>query len=651
MKKLLVTLAIALAIVTVFGAAMYALNLYTGPIIANNKLAAVRERLDKVMPGAESYTEITDTFETLPENITNVYKETSGKGFVVLVTAKSDYSKAPMEITLGVDAEGKITGINIESYNDTADFDFRSKDPEYLASYTGKDSALADIGTVSGSTYSSKAFKGAIESAMLFLADNGLIKAGEKSPEQILTELIPTVHSAMAPDGILMAEKLAGNGNVTLAYKSTNNTGFAIIMAKGGASYLVIVDVDGTAKIYDITGADVTAANADLTTEALAFVESAKLSDLLVVLPGGVSFEEVDISELGLSENVLNVYKETTGVGFVFRVTSTGYQPGMEIIVGIDADGKVVGSKCLATNDTFKKEPELDNKYNGQTLDTFSEVIIGGATMTSNGYRDAVNTALQAFVLASGGELDPAIVLKGMIPAFHTGMAPGGVLKATAVAASGNIVEGYKAVNNSGYAFIIKNGDVAVLAVVNASGVCKVYDVEGADVTESNADAVAEAVAAATPKDFSVIANNSITNKFADASEITAIELTTFNNVVYACSFISEGNTYYAFISSPLSYGDSAMEICTILDENGAIATQSIKQMAFGHGVEYIPGIKDYINANGNPYKNYLDQFAGLTEGTLTDDVLITGATVTSSAVKGAVAEVFAAFNIVKGGN
>jgi hypothetical protein len=92
------------------------------------------------------------------------------------------------------------------------------------------------------------------------------------------------------------------------------------------------------------------------------------------------------------------------------------------------------------------------------------------------------------------------------------------------------------------------------------------------------------------------------------------------------------------------------MEICTVIDEKGAIVSQSIGQMAFGHGVEYIPGVKDYIDNTGNSYKTYLEKFNGVTEDTLGDEVLITGATVSSTAVKLATADAFAAFNSIQGG-
>ena len=83
----------------------------------------------------------------------------------------------------------------------------------------------------------------------------------------------------------------------------------------------------------------------------------------------------------------------------------------------------------------------------------FAPNMISGATMTSNGYRDAVSNALQAFTLASGGKLDPAIALEAKIPE----LAPGFVNPA-AVEASGSLKKALKASNDAGFAYICIDG-------------------------------------------------------------------------------------------------------------------------------------------------------------------------------------------------
>ena len=73
-KHLIITVAILLVVTAVFGAASYALNLYTGPIIEANSAGAANARLDAVMPeGVKGYEDVTSTL-TIPEKLVSPTK-------------------------------------------------------------------------------------------------------------------------------------------------------------------------------------------------------------------------------------------------------------------------------------------------------------------------------------------------------------------------------------------------------------------------------------------------------------------------------------------------------------------------------------------------------------------------------------------------
>ena len=361
---------------------------------------------------------------------------------------------------------------------------------------------------------------------------------------------------------------------------------------------------------------------------------------------------------------VTAVYKETkNNFGYVIEVAWTsedshGDEPNV-VLVGISTDGKIIKVNNETYHDTenyniFAKDPAYASSFEGKDSALTDVGVVAGSTHSSESFRAAVAHAFEVLIIndmVSAGVKTDDQILTEMIPALHTGLSSGGSLKAEAVEVSGNIIAGYKSLNNTGYAFIIKNGDATLLAVVNASGVCKVYDTTGADVTESNAAVVAEAIAAAgATVDNSAKLETMILSKFPEATEITSVELTTMGNVISASTFKSGDATYYAFYSAPLTYEDHAMEICTIIDQNGAIASQNITQLVFGHSLEYVPVIKDYVDPAGDSFNNYLGIFGGLTQDTLTDDVLIAKATISSSAVKLATSEAFIEFNAIKGG-
>ena len=359
---------------------------------------------------------------------------------------------------------------------------------------------------------------------------------------------------------------------------------------------------------------------------------------LIEVMPDGGNFEEIDISTLGLPESITNAYKETSGKGYVFRVVSTGYKSGMVIMVGVNSEGKITGSKCLETQDTFGKEPEIDNSYNGQSLADFAPNLIGGATMTSNGYRDAVSAALQGFTLASGGKLDPAIALEAKIAE----LAPGFVNPA-AVDASGSFKKILKASNDAGFAYISSDGENAFLVLVNATGGYAVYDGEGNNVTDAQAALGEEAKAHATAnqKSYAEDLATKITRLYEDASDIAPIEIGTFGTLVSASSFKSGGNDYYAFYSR--SMGFEQMNVFVIIDANGAIAKVDAKQFIFEE--EY------FMSFGGMDVGAYKGGFEGLTTDTFTgEQAVIATATMTSNAMKQSVSDAFAAWGDIKGG-
>ena len=79
--------------------------------------------------------------------------------------------------------------------------------------------------------------------------------------------------------------------------------------------------------------------------------------------------------------------------------------------------------------------------------------------------------------------------------------------------------------------------------------------------------------------------------------------------------------------------------------------TQDVKAFLFGHGIEYMPIYgQGYGNSASDAYNAYEGQFAGITAETLTDDVLVSGATISSTAVKLATQDAFNAFTALKGG-
>lgn len=409
-KHLINTIAILLCIVAVFGAVMFGLNFITGPIIEENNKGAEFAPLLAVMPEAENFEDVTATLAGVPESVIAIYKETSGRGYVVRAKASTQYSKEPMEITFGVTADGKICGIQLDVYTDS--IDFRSKDANYITSYLEKDSALADIGTVSGATYSSSAFKTAVSDGFAALITNSLIAEGVKSDAQILQEMIPT----LAP-GMLKTEEAAASGNIEKALKAGNDAGFAFVIKSGEDSYLALVNGAGVCKVYDINGADVTDAQTAIADEAKAAATSQKsytedLTTKITRLYADAS--EITPIEFTTFNTVVSAvsFKSEGNEYYGFYSRSIGFHQ-MDVYFIIDANGaiaKMDAKQFIFDEEYFGNFGGMDAGaykagFEGQTYDTWTgdAAVIATATMTSNAMKQSTTDAFAAFNNLKGG--------------------------------------------------------------------------------------------------------------------------------------------------------------------------------------------------------------------------------------------------------
>ncbi len=418
-KHLINTIGILLAIAIVFGAAMFGLNFITGPIIEENNKGAEFAPLLAVMPDAENFDCIYDsanadasTLTGVADSVIAIYKETSGKGFVVRVKASNQYSKEPMEITFGVTFDGKICGIQLDKYTDS--IDFREKDGNYISSYLEKDSALADIGTVSGATYSSASFKDAVSSGFSALITNTLIAEGVKSDAQILSEMIP----ALAP-GFHKTEEIAVSGSIEKAIKAGNDAGFAYVIKSGEASFLALVNASGACTVYDVEGTNVTEAQTAVADEAKAHASAAQKSYADALNKNITNFNAgaTDITALSSAAYDTIVagasFKADGANYYAFIARPFGYDQ-MNILIILDEGGAIVKLDC--TTGIFfghgveympfynnYKENTYESGFVGQTGAAGDNVMMSGATMTSDAVKTGINDAFAAYSTIKGG--------------------------------------------------------------------------------------------------------------------------------------------------------------------------------------------------------------------------------------------------------
>lgn len=412
------------AIVLVAVLLLTGLNFITAPLIAENGSAAAFAPLYAVMPDAAGFDQLYDAADpdssalaNVPASVQSIYGETGGMGYVLRLSTSEGYTKQPIEFTLAIDAEGKISGVELTAYPETKDMGKET----YPQTYFGQDSTLANVSLVAGVTYSSTAFKNAVADGFAALIDNGLIGAGVKGDEQILTEMLADVFPGIVnPTGTPQYEEQEiVCSYITKSLKALNDSGFALIMKNGDATYMAVCNAFGSVKIVDVDGNEVS--DDAMAAEAKAYAEAnivshsdGDLNKVKLLVPDASDVTAISLD--GVYNSVTCAYK-AEGVGYVFVSRSYGYSnEPMVIYYVIDDNGAIVtmtADELILFKEYFTSyqldESSYKAGFTGLTGDSFTgdEALISGATVSSDAIRVATEDAFTAFaaVNENGGEI------------------------------------------------------------------------------------------------------------------------------------------------------------------------------------------------------------------------------------------------------
>ena len=413
-KEFSKSLAVLLVLFVLSALLLTGVNTVTAPLIEANGASAQFEPLFGVMPEAQNFDVLysaqdpaATTLVDVPDTVTGIYSETSGLGYAITLSTSAGYTKEPIEMTLAVDPEGKISALEVNAYPESRDVG-----ADYLTSFQGQDSALPDVGLVAGTTFSSAAIKNAVSDGFAALINNGLVGAGVKSDDQLLLELLPQAYPGIASNGVGQYEETEVNsGSILKAFKALNGSGFGFILNDGSANYLGVWTLAGGAKVVDLEGNTVDnaalleeikaygAANA----ESLAEKETAKLQRM--VSEGA----EITALPVELYNSVTGVYSILDGgaqfYGFVAR--SYGYSNlPMAVYYVLDVNGAIVSmtaDELIFYKDYFSDytldEPSYKEGFIGLTGDSYTgeQAIIAGATMSTGGVDTATKDVFAAF--------------------------------------------------------------------------------------------------------------------------------------------------------------------------------------------------------------------------------------------------------------
>ena len=92
-----------------------------------------------------------------------------------------------------------------------------------------------------------------------------------------------------------------------------------------------------------------------------------------LVMPNGKNFEVIEAKDL--PAEVTRVVSEDNG-GYIFQIEVTGYKPGLVIVCGIDAEGKITGADYISSSETLEAEIGLGNRFIGHTSESVNIDIV-----------------------------------------------------------------------------------------------------------------------------------------------------------------------------------------------------------------------------------------------------------------------------------
>ena len=142
-------------------------NHFTAPVIAKKEQEKYLATLGVVLPAAEGFEEI--ELKNAPKTVKAVYKETSGKGYALLMQAESGYHT--LEFSLGIDAESKISGISFTTpFHSAGNAGLGNALETFLDSYIGvKEDLSGSVDKVTNATNSSAAMRAAMADAFALI--------------------------------------------------------------------------------------------------------------------------------------------------------------------------------------------------------------------------------------------------------------------------------------------------------------------------------------------------------------------------------------------------------------------------------------------------------------------------------------------------
>lgn len=390
MKKSIKNIAVLVCICAVVSVLLAVTNALTAPLIAENEAKKANEALLNVMPEGKSFTKMDISTYTLPATVKEAYRAENG-GYVIRLQT-TGYSSG-FVIMCGIMPDGTVSGAVCLASTETLGYEKTFGDH-----FKGKNSETVDsVDTVSGATKTTGAYRAAIKDALNAAIILGGGEVDIRTEEEILRDHL----SAALPEAdgefekLFLTEMLDGADAV---YTAKNGFGFVCVIGEN----FVGLDANGTV---------MSGVSEELSAIASAAIEKILASETFDIalsdyedLPSALIFAKKTatgnyVMELrGAGYGILggNEYHPASGEYIVIRVSMTGDGTIIDCLTVSEEETDGLGSACA--------EEWFYGQFIGKTEENYQNVdAISRATITTNGYKEAIENAFICVKIFEGG--------------------------------------------------------------------------------------------------------------------------------------------------------------------------------------------------------------------------------------------------------
>lgn len=397
MIKSLKSISILVAICAFVSVALAMGNYITTPIIETNDRKNADAALIEVLPEGGSFTLLDTAEHTLPPSVRAIYSASNG-GYVIKLTT-TGYAPE-MVLMCGIHPDSTVADTKLVSSGETPSIGGAAAET-FSSSVVGSDIGTIDsIDTISGATKTTAAYRSAVRDALSSVVILGGGSVDLRSEEEILQD---NLSSALESAGGRFTEHffIEEIDGVDKIYTADNGSGYVCVI---GESFIAV-----DAEHHVLT--DCSAEEAETAANAVSIISSttAEIIDLSLYpsLPSQIISAEVTDSDCyvlevkGAGYGIAggNEYHPSSGKYIIIRVSITSDGRIIDCLTLSEEESEGIGSVCA--------EESFYGQFDGKTEATYDDIDgISGATLTTNGYKKAIQRAFEAVRIFEGGRVN-----------------------------------------------------------------------------------------------------------------------------------------------------------------------------------------------------------------------------------------------------